>query len=186
MIKIQLVCRSALRHTYFMFNLIPALGIVPCLLIGLRQHLSRVHPHGPRFGGRFWNREGLCPEDLTDLGEEVWSPRGVRILGTPVGSSEFLRALGEERRLWEAIGWVPDLQCAWQILLQCAGPRCHHFVRTLPPSESQSYAEGRAPLVGRAHWKRLAEIRGAPGVATLPKRSGGLGRRLASLMPHAG
>ena len=96
---------------------------------------------------RVWNREGTCPADLEDLGEEVWSPRGVKILGTPIGSQEFVRSLGverlqEEQRLWEAVSWVPDLQCAWQILLQCAGPRCHHFVRTLPPSESQFYAEG--------------------------------------------
>ena len=34
-----------------------------------------------------------------------------------------------------------DLQCAWQIMVQCAGPRCH-FVRTVPPSESGAYAEG--------------------------------------------
>ena len=32
---------------------------------------------------------------------------------------------------------VPDLQCAWQLLVQCAGPRCHHFLRTVPPSQSR-------------------------------------------------
>ena len=25
-----------------------------------------------------------------------------------------------------------DLQCAWQLMLQCAGPRCHHVLRTAP------------------------------------------------------
>ena len=30
---------------------------------------------------------------------------------------------------------------AWQILLQCAGPRCHHFLRTVPPDQSARYAE---------------------------------------------
>ena len=39
--------------------------------------------------------------------------------------------LQRERELWEAIPWVPDLQCGWQVLLQCAGPRCHHLLRTL-------------------------------------------------------
>ena len=28
------------------------------------------------------------------------------------------------------------IQCAWHLLLQCAGPRCHHHLRTLPPSQS--------------------------------------------------
>ena len=98
-------------------------------------------------------QRGSCPADLEDLGEEVWSSRGVKILGTPIGSQEFVRFLGgeqlqEEQRLWEAISWVPDLQSAWQILLQCAGPRCHHYVRTLPPSESQFYAEGHAEIRG--------------------------------------
>ena len=46
----------------------------------------------------------------------------------------------EETRLWEAVEWVPDLQAAWQILVQCAGPRCHHLLRTLPPSQSSEYA----------------------------------------------
>ena len=61
------------------------------------------------------------------------SPRGVKILGTPVGTDEFVQAkivsrLEDERSLWEAVSWVPDLQCAWQIILQCASPcsaQCH-------------------------------------------------------------
>ena len=28
------------------------------------------------------------------------------------------------------------LLCAWQILLQCAGPRCHQLSRTFPASQS--------------------------------------------------
>ena len=35
----------------------------------------------------------------------------------------------------------PDLQATWQILIQCAGPRCHHIFRTLPPSQSAEYAQ---------------------------------------------
>ena len=88
------------------------------------------------------------PSPLTrveDLGEGVWSPDGIKILGTPIGSLEFVhsfieRRLEDEGRLWKAVTWVPDLQSAWQILLQCAGPRCHHLLRTLPPSQSTEYA----------------------------------------------
>ena len=41
----------------------------------------------------------------------------------------------EEQELWRAIPSVPDLQCAWQLLLQCAGA-------TVPPNQSRVYAEG--------------------------------------------
>ena len=61
---------------------------------------------------RVSNREGMCPAELEDLGEEVWSPRDVKILGTPIGSQEFVQSLGverlqEEQRLWEVVSWVP-------------------------------------------------------------------------------
>ena len=74
----------------------------------------------------------MClPPNMAELGPDVWSPQGVKILGTPVGSAVFIeeatqRRLEEERILWDAMPSVPDRQCAWQILLQCAGPRCHH------------------------------------------------------------
>ena len=84
---------------------------------------------------------------MLEFGREVWSPKGVKVLGTPVGTPKFVedvtqRLLEEENRLWEAISSVPDLQCAWQILLQCAGPRCHPLLRNLLPSVSPSYATG--------------------------------------------
>ena len=141
---------------------------------------------------RVWNKAGVCPPEEAELGDEVWSPRGVKILGTPVGSPEFVHALARDRLdclLWEAINWVPDLQCAWQILAQCAGPRCHHFVRTVPPSESRSYAEGHdtgmmetmcsllGGLTGDEEQKQMAQK-----IATLPMRLGGLGLRSAVRM----
>ena len=130
-------------------------------------------------------------EKMVDLGAEVWNPEGIKILGTPVGSWHFVRQkvterVDEERRLWEAIPHVPDLQCAWQILLQCAGPRCHHMLRTLPPTQSREYAEEHD-----AGMQRTMEVLlgGLPGddqakdagvkLATLPMRLGGLGLRSA-------
>ena len=93
---------------------------------------------------RTWHRGGLCPDGMWQLGPDVWCPCGIKILGTPVGSPEFVARSAQERldELWNAIRWVPDLQCAWQILVQCAGPRCHHFLRTMPPSQSVEYAQG--------------------------------------------
>ena len=68
---------------------------------------------------------GQPPPDMEVLGTEVWSPGGIKVLGTPLGSAEFEQEatnqrLQEERRLWEAIQWIPDLQCIWQVLLQCS------------------------------------------------------------------
>ena len=79
---------------------------------------------------RCWNQNGRCLPNMFDLGPEVWSPQGVKVLGTPIGSFEFIkevsdRRLAEEQRLWDAIPRIPDWQCAWQVPLQCAGPRCH-------------------------------------------------------------
>ena len=126
-----------------------------------------------------------------DLGADVWSAEGVKVLGTPLGSDAFVRQqvherIVDEQRLWDAIPQVPDLQCAWQLLLQCAGPRANHFLRTLPPSQSAEYA--------RAHdqgmWTACqALLGGLPGdeasvemarlIASLPMRLGGLGLRSA-------
>ena len=85
--------------------------------------------------------------------------------------------------------WVPDVQSAWQILLQCAGHRCHHFLRTLPPSQSTNYAIGHDLGMQTAMASLLGEIPGcddekedARRLATLPMRVGGLGLRSATRM----
>ena len=115
----------------------------------------------------------------------------MKILGTPVGSDEFVEAkiearLADERLLWEAVSWVPDLQCAWQILLQCAGPRCHHLLRTLPPSQVERYAQGHDEGMMATMETLLEGLPGFPEqkrwareIATLPMRMGGLGLRSA-------
>ena len=123
----------------------------------------------------------------------VWNEEGIKILGTPVGSHQFVSEVSnarveEEIRLWEAVSWVPDIQCAWQILLQCTGPRCHHYLRTIPPSQSETYADGHdggmwrafEALMGRASQETKREA--ARRVASLPMRLGGLGFRSARRM----
>ena len=117
------------------FNL---LGDRLSTMAGIRLHEGKT---------RVWNKAGECPEEIAELGPEVWSPEGVKILGTPVGSGEFVarvvaERLAKEQKLWDALPWIPDVQCAWQVLVQCAGPRCHHLLRTLPPSQRGEYADG--------------------------------------------
>ena len=138
---------------------------------------------------RAWNRGGNSPDNIADLGPEVWQPGEITVLGTPIGSELYVsekmdQRIAKERALWEAISTVPDLQCAWQILLQSANPRANHTMRTMPPGGSADYC--------RAHdegiWATVkALMDGFPAgeedesrqLATLPMRIGGLGLRSA-------
>ena len=146
------------------------LGVALQEQAGIRLHSGKT---------RVWNKAGVHPHHIDDLGPDVWCKDGVRILGTPVGSDSYVETATEERineeaRLWAALPWVPDLQCAWQIILQCAGPSCH-FLRTVPPHQSAKYAEDHDKGMGD-------EVRKEEGrqLATLPMRLGGLGLRSAS------
>ena len=58
------------------------------------HRMAGTQSHGKT---RVWNRVGVCPFDVAELGDEVWSFRGVKILGTPVGSPEFVHAFAMER-----------------------------------------------------------------------------------------
>ena len=138
---------------------------------------------------RAWNQAGIEPDNIAEIGQEVWQPEGITVLGTPVGSDQHTATkmderIAKERRLWDAIPWVPDLQCAWHILLQSANPRANHSMRTLPPTLSAAYcdahdagiwATARALLGGIPQEDEEARQR-----ATLPMRMGGLGLRSAA------
>ena len=67
------------------------------------------------------------------------------------------------------------------------GPRCHHFIRTMPPSQSAMYSAGHDPGMQRAMRTILGRLPGdatqqevAERIATLPMRLGGLGLRSAN------
>ena len=117
------------------------------------------------------------------MGSKSWIPRwGMRSSWPNTRRS----AIEEEQRLWDAIPSVPDLQCAWQILVQSANPRANHTIRTLPPRLSLEYARGH----DKGMWDTAKgllqqlpgsdeEVREAEMVARLPMRMGGLGLRSA-------
>ena len=74
---------------------------------GIRLHAGKT---------RVWNSASMCPPNVVDLGAEVWNPEGIKIIGTPVGSRQsvhekVMERVDEERRLWEAIPHVPEVQC---------------------------------------------------------------------------
>ena len=74
---------------------------------------------------------GRSPVELEDFGPDVWNPRGIKILGTPVGSQEFISEVCEEQLQQEGVCGrqflggqpaAPDLatlqrfQCGWEDL----------------------------------------------------------------------
>ena len=153
---------------------------------------------------RVWNRQGgSAPPGINELGPDVWrgdkpeAERGLKVLGAPLGSPEYVSALGqqrvqEEQELTDLLPQLPDLQSAWLLLLMCAAPRANHLLRNVPPQLAQSYAEGHdglqlqtlAALVrregfGGQHNQRTRHL------AQLPLRLGGLGLRSASRTSEA-
>ena len=138
---------------------------------------------------RTWNVARERPENMEDVGPDVWNPQRKESLSDPIGNEEFVssfieRRLADNQKLWDATPNVPNLQCAWQVLLQCAGPRCHHLQRTVPPSLSEVHAQGHdvrmqstmefllgtiPAIIPRSRW--LATSRASPS---------GIGRQICS------
>ena len=85
---------------------------------GIRLHANNT---------RVWNEAGISLQHWRSGAQGT--PRRSKFLGTPSVQMRSCRLLPsidwkEERRLREAIPWVPDVQCGWQIPLECAGRRC--------------------------------------------------------------
>ena len=150
-------------------------------MAGIRLHQGKT---------RTWKNAGIVPEGIEELGEEAWQPDGITILGTPIGTAQYISTkMGEriarEQVLWEAIPRVPDLQCAWQLLLQSANPRANHSMRTMPPSQSVDYCVAHDAGI----WETAKSLlQGVPRheedearqLSTLPMRMGGLWLRSAA------
>ena len=142
---------------------------------------------------RIWNRGGHLPPQLSDLGDDVWCPDGVKVLGVPIGHPAFVQSYlaeksADQQRLLDSLPRVNDLQCAWQLLVQCAGPRANHILRSVPPSQSALVSYARKHDIGLWHAADtlLGSLPGddqqreaARSTASLPMRLGGLGLRSA-------
>ena len=128
---------------------------------------SRIQVHVGKT--KVWNSGGMRPvacdmfASLIELGRSTTSWQRHSRLGLGSNSTQVRRGRGTELELWERIGWVPDVQCAWQILLQCAGPRCHHWLRTVPPQQSAPYSASH----DSGMWQAVATLLGRmPGNTT--------------------
>ena len=73
-------------------------------------------------------------------------------MGVPLGSPEYVSALGdarlkEEEQLAVQLSKLSDLQAAWLLLSFCASPRANHWLRVVPPKLAQEYASGHDELM---------------------------------------
>ena len=142
---------------------------------------------------KVWNGAAVKPKDLHIFGAEAWKgegpeeERGLVVLGVPVGHSTFVQKWladkeGSHLQLLARIPAVQDTQCAWLLLLMCAGPRANHILRNLPPSEASEFGQHHDNHL-RACLADIIAMAVPDGVTTevvqLPFREGGLGLRSA-------
>ena len=121
---------------------------------------------------QLWNRAGRIPtgaQALTaaarrsDPDAIVWrgdttlppEAQGVTILGIPLGHEEFVRArlvtvsAKHDRFLSQIVG-MPDLQCAWILLLYCAAARPNYILRVVHPTCTSNFAAHHDASLRRA------------------------------------
>ena len=98
---------------------------------------------------KVFNHAGVKPQGVDELqktepnAERVWvgdhtlpaEEQGVLVLGSPVGTVAYAeqwgkKKLGEELQLLDLLPLLPDLQCAWVLLLFCAAPRANYHLRS--------------------------------------------------------
>ena len=119
------------------------------LLFSLAIHDALVAVKAELRDGDWWNRSGVSPPNVEDLGEQVWNPAGIKVLGTPVGSDQFVsdvvaERVQEETRLWEAVVGARFAGCLALTLANSRSvcrPEVPPFVEnTAPELQSSEYA----------------------------------------------
>ena len=128
-------------------------GNVSHILTQTRQILSEVCHIDVNIGKlAAWSRNPApCPPGLENFGANIWKSdrplqdRGVKVLGTPLGSQPFIAQFGaklaeEEEQLLNFLPKLPSLQAAWLMLYFCAVPRINHLLRTLSPEKVHAIA----------------------------------------------
>ena len=131
---------------------------------------------------RAWNQASIEPDNIADRTGGVATRRHHHV-GTPIGSDQYIATkmderIAKERRLWDAIPSVPDLQGAWHAKRQ---PCTNHSMRTLPPIVSATLCDAHDAGI----WATAERCWVARQRATLPMRMGGLGSRSARCAPAA-
>ena len=172
--------------------------------VALQEELwahSRIQVHQGKT--QLWNRLGSPPSGwqaltaaarISDPEAVVWrgdpslplAEQGVKVLGTPLGHTEFLKAqlrevINSHSILWERIPSVPDLQSAWLLLVFCAATRANYLFRSVPPDAADEHARDHDDAMRRCMSQLLdVEIPDESwAIASLPLSVGGLGLRKA-------
>ena len=142
----------------------------------LRQELwdySRIQINAEKT--QIWNRGGHVPTDhdvllaavrREDPEAQVWfgdfqvpaALRGIRVLGTPLGTSEFVQAqlqatVESHKVLLSRIPVVPDLQSAFLVLLFCASSRATYYLRVCNPTFAERFAQQHDSQVCQCFWR---------------------------------
>ena len=108
-----------------------------------------------------WNRAGVRPQ-VCDILEQmaresdprarVWrgsdrpdNQLGLKVLGTPLGHPAYVQEhleiiAAEHQQFLDKIPTVPDLQCAWALLLHCGSARANYFLRVVRPDCTVQFA----------------------------------------------
>ena len=171
---------------------------------------SRIRIHGGKT--HVWNQAGVKPdacealqrvaEALDPTGQvKVWrgsevpsAEQGIKVLGTPIGHPEFVaahleRTLAEHQVLLSRIPSIPDVQCAWLLLLHCASARATYLLRAVRPELVRPFAAAH----DQGLWQCFCQILqistdlcddNARATASLPLSLGGLGLRSAVRTSH--
>ena len=128
------------------------------LLDSLQLHLFvQAHIRLNPSKTRAWNAAGVQPPALPAApdGARLWvgdpglpaSECGLRILGTPLGTPEYIAAQLESLSTFFArLPDVPDVQVAWLLLLFCALPKAQYVLRVLPPHQTDAASHDRSVL----------------------------------------
>ena len=178
-------CLWMVWEVLFWFPATPCCKVLPCgleVLLSVRE--SQLHPtgRGGRAGRPFdalplqpWTAQGsgVRGRRLPCHGNRAPHRQGIKVLGVPVGRSEFTQAIlkaktQEHRILFDRITAMGDLQSAWCIFLNCAAARANFWLWTVRPDFGEFAGEydaslwrhpcGPSSVVANwrhSHWRRV-------------------------------
>ena len=72
-------------------------------------NLAGIQLHSGKIGT--WNQAGVIPPNMQDVGEDVWSPNGIKVGGTPIGGEDFVRQVSDSDWTRRADSGKPSLGC---------------------------------------------------------------------------
>ena len=91
--------------------------------------------------------------------EVVSHRRGIKVLGTPLGHPDFVKAhldklTAEHQTLLDRIPLVEDAQSAWLLLVHCAAARANYIARVVEPESTEEFCRRH----DRGLWRCLCTI----------------------------